>query len=30
MSLFYPPDEQRFRGKTAEREDRVRVRPASR
>ena len=26
MSLFYPPDERRFRGKTAEREDRVAVR----
>jgi uncharacterized protein YndB with AHSA1/START domain len=26
MSLFYPADEQVFRGKTAEREDRVRVR----
>lgn len=26
MSLFYPPDESRFRGKTAEREDRVVVR----
>ncbi len=26
MSLFYPPEERRFRGKTAEREDRVRVR----
>ncbi|MDB5436519.1 MAG: Activator of Hsp90 ATPase 1 family protein [Phenylobacterium sp.] len=26
MSLFYPPDEQVFRGKTAEREDRVKVR----
>jgi uncharacterized protein YndB with AHSA1/START domain len=26
MSLFYPPDEQAFHGKTAEREDRVRVR----
>jgi uncharacterized protein YndB with AHSA1/START domain len=35
MSLYYPPDEQAFRGKTAEREDRVKVRfvelaPASR
>ena len=26
MSLFYPPDERVFRGKTAEREDRVKVR----
>ena len=26
MSLFYPPDERNFRGKTAEREDRVSVR----
>ena len=26
MSLFYPPDERRSRGKTAEREDRVAVR----
>src|SRR5437899_7459465 len=26
MSLYYPPDEQAFRGKTAEREDRVKVR----
>lgn len=26
MSLFYPPDERHFRGKTAEREDRVAVR----
>lgn len=26
MSLFYPPDEQLFRGKTAEREDMVEVR----
>ncbi|MDB5427867.1 MAG: Activator of Hsp90 ATPase 1 family protein [Phenylobacterium sp.] len=26
MSLFYPPDEQEFRGKTAEREDRDKVR----
>ena len=26
MSLVYPPDEQRYRGKTAEREDVVRVR----
>jgi uncharacterized protein YndB with AHSA1/START domain len=26
MSLFYPPTERRFRGKTAEREDRVAVR----
>jgi len=26
MSLFYPPDEQVFRGKTTEREDRVEVR----
>lgn len=26
MSLFYPPDEREFRGKTAEREDRVEVR----
>jgi uncharacterized protein YndB with AHSA1/START domain len=26
MSLFYPPDETEFRGKTAEREDRVSVR----
>ncbi len=26
MSLFYPPDEQAFRGKTADREDRVEVR----
>lgn len=26
MSLFYPPDERRFRGKTAEREDQVVVR----
>ena len=26
MSLFYPPEERRFRGKTAEREDRVVVR----
>ncbi|MBV9775170.1 MAG: SRPBCC domain-containing protein [Gemmatimonadetes bacterium] len=26
MSLFYPPDERRFRGKTADREDRVHVR----
>jgi uncharacterized protein YndB with AHSA1/START domain len=26
MSLFYPPDETAFRGKTADREDRVRVR----
>ncbi|MHB1223629.1 MAG: SRPBCC domain-containing protein [Gemmatimonadaceae bacterium] len=26
MSLFYPPDERHFRGKTAEREDRVVVR----
>jgi uncharacterized protein YndB with AHSA1/START domain len=26
MSLFYPPTEQRFRGKTADREDRVDVR----
>ncbi|HZZ35214.1 MAG TPA: SRPBCC domain-containing protein, partial [Caulobacteraceae bacterium] len=26
MSLFYPPDETAFRGKTAEREDRVKVR----
>src|SRR3954447_25298576 len=26
MSLFYPPDERAFRGKSAEREDRVEVR----
>jgi uncharacterized protein YndB with AHSA1/START domain len=26
MSLYYPPDEETFRGKTAEREDRVKVR----
>src|SRR2546422_8878711 len=26
MSLFYPADERTFRGKTAEREDRIRVR----
>jgi uncharacterized protein YndB with AHSA1/START domain len=26
MSLFYPPDERRFRGKTSEREDMVNVR----
>jgi uncharacterized protein YndB with AHSA1/START domain len=26
MSLYYPPDEQVFRGKTADREDRVEVR----
>jgi len=26
MSLFYPPTERKFRGKTAEREDRVKVR----
>ncbi|WP_164014502.1 SRPBCC domain-containing protein [Pyxidicoccus trucidator] len=26
MSLYYPPDEQTFRGKTGEHEDRVRVR----
>jgi uncharacterized protein YndB with AHSA1/START domain len=26
MSLFYPPDEQKFRGKTSEREDMVEVR----
>jgi uncharacterized protein YndB with AHSA1/START domain len=26
LSLFYPPDERRFRGKTGEREDRVDVR----
>lgn len=26
MSLFYPPDERNFRGKTADREDRVEVR----
>jgi uncharacterized protein YndB with AHSA1/START domain len=26
MSLFYPPDEQKFRGKTADKEDRVEVR----
>ena len=25
MSLYYPPDEETFRGKTAEREDRVKV-----
>jgi uncharacterized protein YndB with AHSA1/START domain len=26
MSLFYPPDERSFRGKTSEREDRISVR----